>query len=208
MFITFEGLDGSGKTTLINAVFQYFHNNYPNLKMILTREPGGTNLQEAEQIRSFILDKENDIDAMSEALLYLASRKIHLEKIIWPALKDNKIVLCDRFIDSSLAYQGNARKLGIDKIKTLNEIVTNYTKPDLTFFIDLKPKDSLERMKNQRNEFDRLEKESIIFFQDVYDGYLKIIAQEKDRFFILDGHLSKEEMLQKTIIKIKSLLNI
>ncbi|MGL5438195.1 MAG: dTMP kinase [Metamycoplasmataceae bacterium] len=196
MFITFEGLDGCGKTTLVTELEKYFSKLIKLNKLVVTREPGGTNLKESEKIRKFVLDIKNEIDPMSEAIAYLLSRRLHLEKIIWPALRENKIVFCDRFIDSSLAYQGKGRNLGIDNIKKLNEIGTNKTVPDLTFFIDLSPEDSIKRKSLKSKKLDRLEKESLSFFQDVYNGYKEIINNNKERFIIIDGKLSKKEIFE------------
>lgn len=202
MFISFEGIDGSGKSTLLKKLEKFFSKNYPKLEIVFTREPGGKNIKEAEKIREIILDNENDIDSMSEALLYLVSRKIHLEKIIWPALKNNKIVICDRFIDSSLAYQGYARNLGIKEIKTLNEIVTKKTWPDISFFIDISVDCSLKRMKSEKRDLDRIENEEQHFFQKVYEGYKKIIATDKKRFIIING----EQNETKVFIDVRDIL--
>ncbi|MGL5733188.1 MAG: dTMP kinase [Metamycoplasmataceae bacterium] len=149
MFITFEGLDNSGKTTAIKKLAEYLKENNMDSNFLFTREPGGNGLKEAEVIREFVLSPEYDIDPMSEALLYLVSRRMHLTKIIEPALKQGKTVICDRFIDSSLAYQGAGRNLGIDKIRKLNEIVTDKKRPDLTFFIKVSAKESMNRLAKQ-----------------------------------------------------------
>jgi dTMP kinase len=137
MFITFEGLERAGKTTAIKAIVKYLEDNKIEKHFLVTREPGGTGIKEAEIIRNFVLSPEHNIDPMSEALLYLVSRKMHITQKIEPALKDGKIVICDRFIDSSSAYQGFGRELGLEKIQTLNAIVTNSMKPDITFFIKI-----------------------------------------------------------------------
>ncbi|WP_338044330.1 dTMP kinase [Mycoplasma nasistruthionis] len=117
MFISFEGLDGSGKTTITHKLEAAMQSLYPHLNVIWTREPGGTNIKEAEKIREIILDKDHELSPVAEALLYSASRRIHLEKVIWPALKNNDFVICDRYVDSFFAYQGYARNLGIDFAK-------------------------------------------------------------------------------------------
>jgi dTMP kinase len=142
MFITFEGLERAGKTTAIKAIEKYLQDNKIEKHFVITREPGGTGIKEAEIIRSFVLSPEYNIDPMSEALLYLVSRKIHLTQKIEPALQEGKIVICDRFIDSSTAYQGFGRELGFEKIQKLNDIVTNNMKPDITFFIKITPQTS------------------------------------------------------------------
>lgn len=202
MFISFEGMDGSGKTTLLKELEKFFKINYPSLEIVFTREPGGKNILEAEKIRNFILDNENNFDNMSEALLYLVSRRIHLERIIWPALKQNKIVICDRFIDSSLAYQGYARDIGIEEIKTLNEIVTKKTWPDLSFFIDISTECAFKRMEEQNRNLDRIENENKEFFQKVHEGYKKVLLLDKKRFIVINGEQEKEAVFQQ----VKSIL--
>ena len=120
MFITFEGIDGSGKSTCIEKLKHFIKNNLDWEQFVFTREPGGHNLKECEEIRNLVLNKENHIDSMTEMLLYLASRKMHVDKLIKPAINNHKIVLSDRFFDSSFAYQGGGRKLGIDFVEQLN----------------------------------------------------------------------------------------
>lgn len=208
MFVTFEGIDGSGKTTLIKKLEIFFSHNYPNLHIVYTREPGGKNIKESEEIRKIILDKNNDIDSMSEALLYLVSRKIHLEKIIWPSLKQGKVVFCDRFIDSSLAYQGYSRKLGINKIKELNEIVTNKTWPDVTFFLKILPQTSFNRMNTREEDLDRIEKEEKSFFHEVAKGYEKVIELDPKRFIIIDAEKNEDEIFDEVKKHLLKLLNI
>jgi len=207
MFITFEGLDGSGKTTAIEKLVEYLKEQNIYNKFVITREPGGTGIKEAEYIREFVLSPNYNIDPMSEALLYLTSRKMHLIKVILPALKANKIVICDRFIDSSLAYQGAGRNLGIDKIKSLNSIVTNNIKPDLTFFIRISPELAFQRISNQKNGLDRLENGGIDFYKKISDGYDEIIINDEKRFFIIDGTLKIEEVAKKVIKKIMEIIN-
>ncbi len=207
MFITFEGLDCSGKTTAIKKLIEFLKQKNLNDNFVFTREPGGTGLKEAEHIREFVLSPNYDIDPMSEALLYLVSRKLHLTKIINPALKKNKIVICDRFIDSSLAYQGAGRELGIDKIKLLNSIVTDNMKPDLTFFIKISPKLAMKRIAQKNNKFDRLENSGIDFFEKIYNGYNEIINANKERFIVIDGTLDIQEVSKKIIKKIMEIIN-
>lgn len=206
MFITFEGLDNSGKTTAIKKIVQYLKNKNLDKNFIVTREPGGTGIKEAEFIREFVLSPKYEIDPMSEALLYLVSRKIHLTKIIEPALKNGKIVICDRFIDSSLAYQGSGRELGIDKIKELNAIVTNNIKPDITFFIKISPETSVERLSKQQVILDRLENNELNFYKKVSDGYDEIIKEDRKRFIVIDGNLSIDEMNIKIIHEFEKIL--
>ncbi|OAB48682.1 dTMP kinase [Mycoplasmopsis gallinarum] len=204
MFITFEGADGSGKTTIISKLSEKLKKEFPNLDLLLTREPGGKDLREAEKIREIILDSNNKFSPVVEAILYSASRRIHLEKVIWPALKNNKIVICDRYIDSFYAYQGFARDLGLDYVQNLTNLVINNTIPDLTFFFDISPTESQKRRENNRLIHDRLEQESIDFHQKVYDGYLTLAKQEPKRFIIIDATQSIEQVLEQTFNALKN----
>lgn len=190
IFITIEGVDGSGKTTQINLLYTYLKSI--NRETIITREPGGTKL--GEKIRALILDKNNDdISYMTEALLYTASRAQIVEEIILPALKSNKIVICDRFVDSSLVYQGVARGLGIEKIAQINEYALNGLVPDITFYLDIDPKLSILRKLNQSN-LDRIENENLEFHNKVYEGYKRIVQMYPKRIFKLDATQSKEDL--------------
>lgn len=190
IFITIEGVDGSGKTTQINLLYTYLKSI--NRETIITREPGGTKL--GEKIRALILDKNNDdISYMTEALLYTASRAQIVEEIILPALKSNKIVICDRFVDSSLVYQGVARGLGIEKIAQINEYALNGLVPDITFYLDIDPKLSILRKLNQLN-LDRIENENLEFHNKVYEGYKRIVQMYPKRIFKLDATQSKQDL--------------
>ena len=143
MFITIEGPEGSGKTTAVNAAVEQLEKM--GYQIVRTREPGGTPI--AEQIRNVILDKNNTaMDKRTEALLYAASRRQHLVEKVWPALKEGKIVICDRYLDSSLAYQGGARDLGVDNILQVNNFATEGTFPDLTLLFDIEPELGLARI--------------------------------------------------------------
>ena len=206
MFITFEGLDMAGKTTAIQEIVSYLKNKNIDEYFVITREPGGTGIKEAEIIRSFVLSPEHNIDSMSESLLYLVSRKIHLTQKIEPALKAGKIVICDRFIDSSIAYQGFGRELGYEKIQKLNDIVTNNMKPDITFFIKVNPEISFERVFKQTKNIDRLENNGIDFYQKVSKGYEEIIKRNEERFIIIDGSLSIDQVVKNVIIEFEKVL--
>ena len=205
MFITFEGPDGSGKTTALEGLKKYLDGK--NFKYVFTREPGAHSSKEANQIRKIILDKENNITPMTEAILYAADRRLHLEKLIWPALRKNEVVLCDRYLDSSLAYQGKARKLGIKEIKELNEIVTEKTYPDVTIFFDITPTEAAERV-DSRAPKDRMELEPDSFREDVYTGYQEVIKMFPERFRRVDASKSKEEVLKQVIEIINKELSI
>ena len=204
MFITFEGPDGSGKSTVIKAVYERLIND--GYSVILTREPGGTPI--AEKIRDIILDNSNTaLDARTEALLYAASRRQHLVEKIWPAIIEGKIVLCDRFLDSSLAYQGEGRKLGIENILNVNLFATENTYPDLTLFFNISPEEGLKRVsKDKKRVADRLDNENANFHQTVYNGFLKVNSMYKDRIQVIDATKSLNEVIENAYKIIKSKL--
>lgn len=204
MFITFEGPDGSGKTTIINRLIIELIEKYPKLALnyVLTREPGGKDIIEAEKIRSLILDKDSNLSSVSEALLYTTSRRIHLERVVWPALKENKLVLCDRYVDSFFAYQGYARNLGITFVKKLTNLIIDNTMPDITIFFEIKPEESKIRREQIRIVSDRLDSETELFHQKVYKGYHELIKKEKDRFIVVDATKSIEEVLKESFEKL------
>jgi len=202
-FITFEGPEGSGKTSVIEGIKKFFNDN--NIDYITTREPGGIRI--AEEIRDIILNKDNvEMDAHSEALLFAAARGQHLAEVVIPALKQGKVVLCDRFIDSSLAYQGHARGLGMDEVYAINKFAIGDTLPDLTIFIDVPPHVGLNRVFSNTRKVDRLDLEDIAFHEKVYEGYMIVAKRYKNRFKIVDGTQSKEQVIQDTIKVIKSVL--
>ena len=192
LFITFEGNDGSGKSSVIEAIKTELINQ--GYDVIYSREPGGSKI--AEKIREVILDIDNcGMDDKTESLLYAASRREHVVKVIKPALEEGKIILCDRFIDSSLAYQGFARGLGIDEVYNMNLFATEGLLPDLTLLVCVRPEVGLERIKtNNRGTLDRLEIEKMEFHKKVYDGYLKVQEKFSDRIKIINGEQTKEEV--------------
>lgn len=179
-FITFEGGEGAGKTTQIKRLATYLAPH-----VVVTREPGGTSV--ADQIRATLLDPKNKISPELELLLYEAARRDHVENVIRPALKAGKIVLCDRFTDATIAYQGFARGLNLKLIDNLNTIATAGLTPDLTFLFDLSPKIGLSRVRKGRSQLDRLEKEKLLFHEKVRKGYLTLARKNKKRFVIIDA---------------------
>lgn len=198
MFITFEGPDGSGKSTIIQKVYDYLIEN--NFDVIKTREPGGSPI--AEKIRNLILDTENtEMGYRTEALLYAASRAQHVEETILPALNENKIVLCDRFLISSLAYQGVGRDLGIENVRKINEFAINGVFPDFVLFFDVDPITTLKR-KSSLDTADRLEKEGNNFHERVYNGYKEILNSEKN-IEIIDATQSVEDVFNQCIKVLK-----
>lgn len=185
IFITIEGPEGAGKTTIIEMLMEKFKSEgYP---IISTREPGGIDI--AEQIRGVILDKKNTaMDARTEALLYAAARRQHLVEKVTPALEKGYIVLCDRFIDSSLAYQGFARGLGIEEVYSINKFAIENRMPVATFYFDINPEIGLERInKNKGREINRLDLESLEFHRKVREGYRILSKKYCDRIIEIDA---------------------
>lgn len=197
LFITFEGPDGAGKTTQINRLKEFLLSKGEDI--ILTREPGGTAI--GEKIREIILDPESrEMDCLAEALLYASSRAQHVSEKIKPALSKGKIVICDRFTDSSIAYQGYGRKLG-EKVKIINEIAVGGLVPDLTFLILLDPKEGKRRISDK--PLDRLEMEEIGYHLEVFKGYRELAEKNSERIAIIDG--SKDiDTISAEIIEISS----
>lgn len=189
LFITIEGNDGSGKSTVITSLKEQLAKL--NVEVCYTREPGGSYV--AEKIREVILDNDNiAMDDKTEALLYAASRRQHLKETVFPALEAGKLVICDRFIDSSLTYQGIARGLGVDEVYNMNMFATEGFMPHLTIYLLVDPKIGLERKSHQK-ELDRLEHEKLEFHQKVYNGYLMLADRFKDRVKIVNGDVTIEE---------------
>ena len=204
MFITLEGPEGSGKTTAVEATVKKLQEM--GYEIVRTREPGGTPI--AEQIRNVILDKANtSMDERTEALLYAASRRQHLVEKVWPALKEGKIVICDRYLDSSLAYQGGARGLGIDEVLNVNLFATENTWPDLTLLFDIKPEVGLARINaNADREVNRLDLEKIDFHNKVRESFLALAKRFPERYVIIDASASREEVAKATMEAILSRL--
>lgn len=201
IFITLEGGEGSGKTTIILSIEKYLKEN--GYDVVTTREPGGVPI--AEQIRNVILDVNNTkMCNETETLLYAASRMQHLHEKVIPALNEGKVVICDRYLDSSLVYQGYARGIGIDNVLNANCFALDHM-PDVTLFIDVTPEVGLKRISG-RDKIDRLDKESLSFHQRVYDGYVKISEQYPDRIKRIDGQRDKEEVIADVIEEIKKVL--
>ena len=193
-FITIEGCEGSGKTTILKMLCQEFKEN--NIKYFSTREPGGSKI--SEQIRNVILNVENTkMDYMTEALLYAASRRQHLEEVVKPALEEGNIVICDRYLDSSLAYQGYARGLGIKEVYEINMYATSGFLPELTIYVDIPVEVGLERISNNNRDVNRLDLEKVSFHNKVRDGYLEIAKMYPERIVKIDGVGTPEEVYQR-----------
>jgi dTMP kinase len=201
LFITFEGGEGAGKSTLIDGIAESLSaRGYPTVK---TREPGGTVL--GEKIRHLLLEmSESKMSSYAELCLFLASRAQHIKEVIVPSLQSKKIVLCDRFNDSSIVYQGYARDLGMDAVDSFCKFISENLKPDITIYLDIDPSLGLKRVKRepQRNSMsglDRIEAEHISFHQKIRDGFHLLVKKELDRFFVVDASQSKEQVLQESL---------
>lgn len=202
-FITFEGPDGSGKTTVSTAVVEKLKE--AGYSVLYSREPGGSAI--AEQIRDVILDPKNTaMDARTEALLYAASRRQHLKEIIEPALDKGINVICDRFIDSSLAYQGYGRHIGAEEVYRINEFAIENHMPDKTIFLKISAEDGLKRIQN-RSFLDRLDQESITFHDDVFKGYEKVVEKYADRMIIIDASKEVEDVIDAAYKAVVEIIN-
>ncbi len=196
-FIAFEGPDGSGKSTLARGLCEYL-TNYKQKQVVITREPGGYNLPICEEIRSIILNNNNQaMTPMTEALLFAASRSQHVNQLIKPCLEAGQVVICDRYVYSSLAYQGVARGLGIKKVWEINENAIDGLIPDITFFIDIPYEVGLARIANSDRQADRLDNESAMMHKKVCDGYQEI--KKKHKFEVIDGNRPYEEVFADMI---------
>lgn len=202
LFLTLEGGEGSGKTTLSQKLCNYLvEKGYP---VLLTRAPGGTELGKA--IREILLHKESiELSKLSELLLFLADRAQHVQEVIIPALTEGKIVLCDRFNDSTVAYQGAARdSFSPEYVEELCLFATQNLVPDLTFYLDLDPKLGLERasdaiLKDGKNTYDRLENEELIFHKKVREGYLALARKYKDRITTINARIPPEDVFNEVV---------
>jgi dTMP kinase len=187
-FITFEGIEASGKTTQINLLYDYLKSIGKNV--IKTREPGGTKI--GQKIREILLSKwDEKFPYIAELLLYEADRNIHIHNIIKPSLEAGYIVLSDRYIDSTTAYQHYARGIDYEIVSYLNTLATDRLKPNLTFLIDIPAQISLKRLSESK---DRIESEDIEFHKKLREGFLKIAENEKDRFVVIDGTMDIMEI--------------
>ncbi len=191
--ITFEGIEGSGKSTQVGLLAS--HLKEEGFDIVVTREPGGTRI--GEQIRNITHGRENvDLTAVSEAYLMAGARAQLVREIIRPALIDSKIVIVDRFLDSSLAYQGYGRQLGVETIEKLNSLAIDAVFPDLTILLDIDPSIGIAR-RNGSEKIDRMDLQQKDFYERVHDGYKKIASQNRDRFVIINGSQSIEKVSEE-----------
>lgn len=199
LFITLEGPDGSGKSTIARLLADYLKDK--GYDVLTTREPGGTKI--SEDIRDIILDNKNtNMSYVTEALLYAASRAQHVSQKIQPAIDEGKVIICERFVLSSLVYQGIGRGLGIEKVKEINDFAIQGVEPDLTLFFDIPPEIGLKR-KTKRNQGDRLEREKIEFHRKVYEGYLSLTRLYGGKITKIDATKTKNA----TFMQVKTALD-
>ncbi len=202
LFISVEGPDGSGKSTQVENIKKFFEDR--GMEVVLSREPGGTVI--GERIRSIILDKDlKEMDPMTEAMLYAASRAQHVAQVIAPAIEEGKVVVCDRFVDSSLAYQGFGRGLG-DAVAVINSYAVKGNMPDLTFLMKIDPETGIHRIERSRAEQDRLEQEKMAFHRRVYEGFLELEKEHPDRIVGIDASLPMDRIRDLIFAKLEELL--
>lgn len=199
LFITFEGIDGCGKTTQLNLLNEYLIKK--GYETVITKEPGAKGL--GEKLRNILLNYEGDVSDRCESFLFLADRAQNVDMIVNPAIKQNKIVLCDRHIDSTAAYQGYGRGLDLNQINQLNNLATGGRKPDLTFVFDVDLETSALRVGKDK---DRMEKSGQEFFNKVRNGYLEIAKNEPERVKIIDSTKSIEDVFKQVTDFIQSIL--
>ena len=197
-FITLEGLEGTGKSTQTNEIAYYL--NTKGIKVCITQEPGGTQL--GEKIRQWLLNPEHQIAEISELLLFYADRMQHVEQRIKPALRDGYWVICDRFMDSSYAYQGGGRNIPLDYIEQLNRMAVSI-KPDLTLLLDMSPKHIWKRINS--NNLDRFERENTIFFERVRNAYLQCADNHSERIKIINAEQDITEVTKAIIAHLEPL---
>lgn len=202
MFISFEGIDGVGKSTQIRLAEA--HLRARGLDVVCTLEPGGTEL--GQEIRNLLLHRKGDVAPRAEALLYAADRAHHIATKVRPALEAGSVVITDRYLDSSVAYQGAGRKLAAEEIRNISLWAVDGLLPDLTVLVDLDPEVAAERRKNTGEEADRLEREKIDFFQAVRNEFLKLAAAEPNRFLVVDASVTPNEMFVHIAKKLDELL--
>ena len=203
MLITFEGIDGAGKTTQINKLVTYLTSQ--NREVLTLREPGGTEV--AEKIRTILLESRQDISPIGELLLFSASRTELVQQVIVPALAIGKTVILDRFFDSTTAYQGYGRGIDLTLLQSIIDISTCGTVPDITFYLDIEPQEALHRkfaktsipLTFENDELDRMERSGLEFFQNVRRGYLDLISCNKDRFVCINALLPEATIQRQNI---------
>lgn len=204
MFITFEGIEGSGKTTQLRRLAEHLRGL--GRKVVLTKEPGGTPL--ADRIRAILLDSTNVIDPIAEVFLFAASRRQNTMEVIRPAIARGEVVLCDRYADSTLAYQGFGRLIDLDRLRMLNDWATDGVTPRLTFVLDLAEEQGLERARHRNagatNDEGRFEAEDLRFHRRVREGFLSLAVAEPERFAVIDGAGTVDEIFDRTLDAVRT----
>lgn len=201
MFITFEGIDGVGKSTQLDLLEQWLISQ--GKEVVRTLEPGGTEL--GQEIRHLLLHRKGDVSPRSEALLYAADRAHHVATKIRPALSEGKVVLSDRYFDSSVAYQGAARELDVNQVREISLWAIDNLLPDLTILLDLTAEQAMQRRTKTGVEPDRLEQEKVDFFERARDEYLKLAREP--RFLVVDANLSVDEIQQRIRARVLELMS-
>lgn len=203
LFITFEGVEGSGKSTQLNML--HAHLLRMNMDVVSTHEPGGTRI--GEDIRRILLDPANkEMHAMTETMLYAADRVQHVYEVIRPAMNQGKIVICDRYVDSTLAYQGVARRMGMEGIQNLNEWITEDLYPDLTFLLEIPYRAGLKRMQKRSRSADRMENQPDSFHEQVQEAYKTLAKIFSNRYVILNGADKPENIHHKVMQEVTEFL--
>ena len=192
LFITFEGVDGCGKTTQMDLLAKYLQTQ--GYEVVITREPGAKGL--GEKIREILLHYDGEVSSKAESFLFLADRAQHIDKIVNPAIENGKIVLCDRHTDSTIAYQGYGRGVNIDKLRMLNNLATGDRKPDITFVFDIDIETSMSRVGQEK---DRMESSGVEFFNNVRKGFLEIAKQEPERVKVISSDKSIDEIHREVL---------
>lgn len=202
-FISFEGSDGAGKTSVMTTIQKELERELGREKVLYTREPGGNRI--SEQIRNVLFDSKNkEMDERTEALLFAAARRQHLVSEILPGLKEGKVILCDRYVDSSVAYQGAGRRIGEEEIWQINQFAIDGQLPDLTVYLDIDPKLGLERIaKHRSGEVNRLDEEQLSFYQTVRRSYLNLAANNPERLKVIDA----SQVLADVVNDVKKAIN-
>lgn len=194
LFLTFEGVEGSGKSSRCRNLLKALRNS--QCDTVFTREPGGPDV--SERIRSVLLDTELSVPPLTELMLYFAGRAANVDLVVRPALKRGAVVVCDRYSDATMAYQGYGRGLPLEEIRSSNHLATGGLVPDLTVLMDLDPEEGFRRMNISGRKLDRIEKENLDFHRRVREGYLELASLEPERFMVVDGML--EEKIQDSVI--------
>lgn len=200
MFITFEGIDGSGKTTQLRRVAAMLSDP------LVTKEPGGT--PTADRIRAVLLDQTSKLDPLAEVFLFAASRHQHVVEVIRPALETGRVVLCDRFTDSTLAFQGFGRLIDLDKLRALNDWATGSLRPGLTLLFDIDEETGVRRARGRGGNELRFEAEDLRFYRRIREGYLALAVAEPKRFAVIDAHGSEDDVFARveTVLRERGVL--